>query len=118
MKKISAYLKGSFHSFRTPFLFVVFITLILILSGTSMAGSGQQEMMHDMSHKVMPFDISKTTHIFEMTETGGVQQVIAKDPKDAEQIRLIRNTYDMKLCASKMEITLIRHPFMEHLCLD
>lgn len=90
MKKISAYFKGSFHSFRTPFLFVVFITLILLLSGTSMAESGHQEMIHDMAHKVMPFDMSKTTHIFEMTETGGVQQVIAKDPNDAEQIRLIR----------------------------
>lgn len=35
-------------------------------------------------------DLSKTTHIFEMTATGGIQQVEAKDPKDFEQIELIR----------------------------
>jgi hypothetical protein len=90
MKKISVFFKGSCTLYGSLFLFAAFITLILLLCGTSMAGSGHQEMIHDMAHKVMPFDISKTTHIFEMTETGGVQQVIAKDPKDAEQIRLIR----------------------------
>lgn len=43
-----------------------------------------------MGPQVMPFDLSKTTHIFKMTETGGVQQVIAKDPGDREQIALIQ----------------------------
>jgi hypothetical protein len=38
----------------------------------------------------MPFSLEKTTHVFTQTDTGGVQKVIAKDPKDAEQIRLIR----------------------------
>ncbi len=43
-----------------------------------------------MGPQVMPFDLSKTRHIFKMTETGGVQQVIAKDPGDREQIALIQ----------------------------
>ncbi len=38
----------------------------------------------------MPFDIAKTVHIFKMTETGGVQSVIAKDPGAADQIALIQ----------------------------
>ena len=38
----------------------------------------------------MPFDISKATHIFKMTESGGVQRVVAKDPGATDQIMLIR----------------------------
>lgn len=50
----------------------------------------QQAMVHNMGHQVMPFDLSRTTHIFEMTESGGIQQVIAKDPGDKAQISLIQ----------------------------
>ena len=50
----------------------------------------QQVTVHDMGPQVMPFDLSRTTHIFEMTESGGVQQVIAKDPGDDAQIALIQ----------------------------
>ena len=39
---------------------------------------------------VMPFDLEQTTHVFSKTEDGGVQQVIVKDPDNAEQIKLIR----------------------------
>jgi hypothetical protein len=39
---------------------------------------------------VMPFDLEKTLHIFNKVENGGIQQVIAKDKNDAEQIALIR----------------------------
>jgi hypothetical protein len=40
--------------------------------------------------KVMPFDLEQTTHVFTKTEKGGLQQVIAKDPTQGEQIGLIR----------------------------
>lgn len=40
--------------------------------------------------KVMPFDLEKTTHVFDKTEHGGRQEVIAKNAADAAQIRLIR----------------------------
>ena len=40
---------------------------------------------------VMPFDLEKTTHIFSKTDTGGIQQVIAQDKSDTEQINLIRS---------------------------
>ena len=43
-----------------------------------------------MAHGVMPFDISKTIHIFKMTESGGVLRVIAKDPGATDQIALIQ----------------------------
>ena len=38
---------------------------------------------------VMPFDLDRTTHIFETTERGGLQQVLSDDG-DPEQIRSIR----------------------------
>lgn len=38
----------------------------------------------------MPFDVSKKGHIFKMTESGGVERVVAKDPRAADQIVLIR----------------------------
>lgn len=43
-----------------------------------------------MSHRVMPFDMAKTVHIFRMTESGGIQSVIVKDGSDVGQITLIR----------------------------
>lgn len=39
----------------------------------------------------MPFDLKKTTHTFSKTDTGGIQQIIAKDKSDTEQINLIRS---------------------------
>ena len=38
----------------------------------------------------MPFSLQATTHVFTKTADGGVQQVVAKNPRDREQIRLIR----------------------------
>jgi hypothetical protein len=49
-----------------------------------------QVVVHNMGDEVMPFDLGQTTHIFEMTESGGIQQVIADDPSDSEQVALIQ----------------------------
>ena len=56
----------------------------------TVAQPARQAQVHAMGAGVMPFDLSKTTHIFRMTETGGVQQVVAKDTSDAAQIALIQ----------------------------
>ena len=64
---------------------------ILYFTGLLRAPSAsRQAVVHSKGSQVMPFDLDKTTHIFNMTDTGGVQQVIAKDPNDTEQIRLIQ----------------------------
>lgn len=39
---------------------------------------------------VMPFNLEQTLHIFTKKPLGGVQQIFSKDPKNKEQIRLIR----------------------------
>ncbi|MFW8632534.1 hypothetical protein [Vibrio natriegens] len=50
----------------------------------------KQEQVHHMSHQVMPFDMSKTLHVFKMTDSGGVQKVLARNTEETEQILLIR----------------------------
>jgi hypothetical protein len=50
----------------------------------------RQEMVHQLGGQVMPFDLNRTTHVFDMTDAGGVQRVVAKDPNDTEQIALIQ----------------------------
>lgn len=67
-----------------------FIALFLFVSCGLGLAEGRQEHVHQMGHKVMPFNLNMTTHIFTMTETGGIQRVIAKDPTDAQQILLIQ----------------------------
>ena len=47
-------------------------------------------MIHEMGSHVMPFDLAKTTHVFEMTETGGIQKVTIRDAKDVDQLAPIR----------------------------
>ena len=73
-------------------LIAILVTLVML----SWAGwlvipqASRQTMVHDMGGQVMPFNLGETMHIFEMTESGGVQQVIANDPNDAAQIDLIQ----------------------------
>lgn len=57
--------------------------------GSASDPSRQAEISARGAH-VMPFDLKATTHLFTKTETGGVQQVIAKNPHDSKQIGLIR----------------------------
>lgn len=49
-----------------------------------------QEKVHHMSPMVMPFDMTKTLHIFKMTEHGGVLQVIVRQSRWKAQVPLIQ----------------------------
>ena len=64
--------------------------LLLLFGSAAVFAETRQEHVHQMAHGVMPFDMSKTVHIFKMTESGGVQRVIAKDPGATDQIVLIQ----------------------------
>lgn len=39
----------------------------------------------------MPFDLERTTHVFKPLANGGVQPVVADDPRDGAQVELIRH---------------------------
>lgn len=87
-------------NYKRNFLLVAGSSVLLAVIGTlgvlSWAGwltppqASPQIMVHDMGDQVMPFDLNQTTHIFEMTESGGIQQVIVNNPDDSEQIALIQ----------------------------
>jgi hypothetical protein len=64
--------------------------LTLVLAPGFAYAETSQERVHKHSHHVMPFEMSATIHVFQMTETGGDQRVLARNPDDAEQISLIR----------------------------
>ena len=67
------------------------ISLASVSTGVTAAPEkSRQETVAERGPDVMPFDLNATTHIFTKTKTGGIQQVVAKDARDAAQIRLIR----------------------------
>lgn len=68
----------------------IWTVFVLLLNCACALAQSTQEHVHQRAHAVMPFDVSKTVHIFRMTESGGVQRVMAKDPGAADQIALIR----------------------------
>ena len=63
---------------------------ILRVVGAFTSQETRQEEVAERGAKVMPFDLEKTTHVFEPTQAGGVQKVVADDPSDGEQVALIR----------------------------
>jgi len=75
--------------------------LILLALGAACSGSGTDRDRSQASPErraevaargaqVMPFDLSKTRHVFESQPDGGLQTVSALAPTDSQQIRLIR----------------------------
>ena len=62
---------------------------LLTVHATALAET-PQERVHRKSAHVMPFEMSKTVHVFRMTTFGGVQRVLVRDPADADQVPLIR----------------------------
>ncbi|MGC2047463.1 MAG: aspartate carbamoyltransferase [Gallionella sp.] len=68
----------------------VLITLFLVLGCTVARAETRQEHVHHMGHDVMPFDLAKTTHIFRMTDSGGVERVIVKNASDKDQVALVQ----------------------------
>jgi hypothetical protein len=70
------------------------VTLIgLALSPTVFAETVSPERLKEVTERgrhVMPFDLKQTQHIFNKTETGGLQQVFVRNPPNPEQVALIR----------------------------
>jgi len=75
-------------------LAVAVLGIVGLLAGIGLPASSyaddRQDMIHGMGGQVMPFDLSKTLHIFEMTESGGIQQVVIRDPADLDQVPIIQ----------------------------
>lgn len=78
------------RSVATLFTFVTMTLAAVPLTPVLAAQVSRQARVHEMSSSVMPFDISRVLHIFKMTDTGGVEKIVARDPRDSHQIALIR----------------------------
>jgi len=77
-------------SLRTPSYTAVGMIVVLIAASFGALAASSEARIREMQHHVMPFDVSKSVHIFRMTETGGVEQVVVRDTADSDQIALIR----------------------------
>ncbi len=76
-----------------PISLFVTVMLGLMLTQPTLAQTANPERSEEVTQRgmrVMPFDLKQTQHIFTKTETGGVQQVIARSPSNTRQIELIR----------------------------
>ncbi len=68
----------------------IFLLLVAwIAVGCGSATPDRQEQVAETGAEVMPFDLERTTHIFEKLDNGGLQQVVSDDG-DGAQIELIR----------------------------
>ena len=65
------------------------LAAIAFVAASAFADTTQQHA-HNASHGVMPFDMSKTMHVFAMTEQGGVQKVVTRDAGDGDQVAMIQ----------------------------
>ncbi|UGY94280.1 aspartate carbamoyltransferase [Streptomyces gobiensis] len=68
---------------------------VALVAGGSQQDSGdrqtdRQKAVAERGQSVMPFDLEQTTHRFTPTATGGIQDVVADQRGDAEQVDLIR----------------------------
>lgn len=61
-----------------------------VLAAGGPADEARLDAVAERGAQVMPFDLDATTHRFQPDEDGGTQVVVADDPGDAEQVRLIR----------------------------
>jgi len=69
------------------------VSLTILLATTACAESEiaqRQSEVAEIGSLVMPFDLERSTHVFEKTEFGGVQ-IVSSDDGDQAQIRLIRS---------------------------
>jgi hypothetical protein len=74
---------------------LVAVPVMLLGVGLSSCGNGdttaaRQAEVRKAGTAVMPFDLDKTRHSFVKLDGGGVQNVIALDASDVEQVALIR----------------------------
>ena len=65
------------------------VAIVAFVAASALADT-TQDHVHNAAHGVMPFDMSKTLHIFAMNDQGGVQKVVVRDDAGADQIDMIR----------------------------
>jgi hypothetical protein len=71
---------------------IIAATFFCLFALTAIAApTARQQQVTQKGAMVMPFDVHNSTHVFQKTTTGGIQQVVAKDPRDKDLIAAIRS---------------------------
>jgi len=65
-------------------------TLALASGHHEVSLAARQASVRDHGAMVMPFDLTKTTHVFRDTGSGGIETVMAKSPSNTAQVDLAR----------------------------
>ncbi|WP_025772368.1 hypothetical protein [Thioalkalivibrio sp. HK1] len=82
-------MKKSISATRSVFALCLFLPISIALVACGPAATDRRTIVAEKGAQVMPFDLERTTHIFEKLKGGGLQQVVSDDGDDA-QVRLIR----------------------------
>jgi len=81
---------------RTVFLIAILAASGARISATAAEPTARQREVAEKGAMVMPFDVHNSTHVFQKTPDGGLQEVVAKDPKDTFLIGAIRTHLSME----------------------
>jgi hypothetical protein len=73
-----------------PTLFLVALALAGAAALAQPADPQRQAEVARRGGDVMPFSLAATRHVFTKTAQGGTQRVVARDPRDMAQVKLVR----------------------------
>jgi hypothetical protein len=76
--------------------YLIAVVLCLYTLAAVAAPTARQQEVSQKGAVIMPFNVKATTHVFQKNPTGGVQQVLAKDPGDKRLIGAIRMHLEME----------------------
>nr|WP_217346501.1 aspartate carbamoyltransferase [Noviherbaspirillum sp. L7-7A]MBV0880931.1 aspartate carbamoyltransferase [Noviherbaspirillum sp. L7-7A] len=77
--------------FFTALLLALYAGLAAHTASAEPAPPARQAEVAARGAQVMPFELAATSHIFTKNRNGGLQQVLVRNPKDKEQLRLVRS---------------------------
>ena len=72
-------------------LIVLSAAAIIFFATATLPAQTRQKEVAVKGAKVMPFDLERTTHLFQKLDDGGLQKVVVKDPANKKQIALIQS---------------------------
>lgn len=76
---------------------IILIGMAMVLAQTVWAApTARQQEVAQKGAMVMPFNGQNSKHVFQKTQDGGLQQVVAKEPKDQDLIGAIRGHLSME----------------------
>ena len=91
MKAKAICLKSTEKLLATGALVVAGAAVWILFAATILPAQTRQKEVAVKGAKVMPFDLERTTHLFQKLDDGGLQKVVVKDPANKKQIALIQS---------------------------